>query len=237
MRSPCCTPATSERAGCSTCRSSTWRGSRAARSPSSGPIPMTCMPPTSSGTCDRPSDARSHDIMSSVIIAGGSVVGLGAALALADRGYQVEILERLPDQPPASIEEAASWQRPTVPQAVHSHAFASRGCNLLRERAPDVYDGLLAAGASEINLADYPPPTLRGFSRRPSDDNLRMVTCRRSTFELVLRQRTLARPGVRLSTDTTVRGLITADDDPMRVTGVRLADGQARFADLIIDAT
>lgn len=175
--------------------------------------------------------------MSSVIIAGGSVVGLGAALALADSGHQVEILERLPDKPPSTIEEAAVWQRPTAPQAVHSHAFASLGCNLLRDRAPDVYEGLLAAGASEINLADYPPPTLTGFQRQPSDEKLRMVTCRRSTFELVLRQRSLARSGVRLSTDATVRGLVTAPDDPNRVAGVRLTSGETRVADLVVDAT
>jgi 2-polyprenyl-6-methoxyphenol hydroxylase-like FAD-dependent oxidoreductase len=175
--------------------------------------------------------------MSKAIIAGGSVVGLGAAIALADRGHQVEILERLPGQAPTTIDEAAAWQRPTVPQAVHSHAFASLGCNLLRERVPDVYEGLLAAGASEINLADYPPPTLPEFRRLPSDESLRMVLCRRSTFEFVLRQRALARPGVTFSADATVRGLVTDAGDPNRVTGVRLDGGQTRSADLVIDAT
>jgi 2-polyprenyl-6-methoxyphenol hydroxylase-like FAD-dependent oxidoreductase len=175
--------------------------------------------------------------MSSAIIAGGSVVGLGAAIALADRGHEVEILERLPDQPPSSIDEAAVWQRPTVPQAVHSHAFSSLGCNLLRDRAPDVYEGLLAAGAYEINLADYPPPTLPDFHRRADDDNLRMAISRRSTFEHVLRQRALARAGVKLTTGATVRGLTTAQDDPSRVTGIRLDDGQTRSADLVVDAT
>src|SRR6516164_1640561 len=101
--------------------------------------------------------------MSKVIIAGGSIAGFASALALADAGHEVEILERAAGEPPAAVGTAAGWQRPTVPQAVHSHAFASLGCNVLHERARDVYDGLLAAGASEINLADYPPPTLPGF--------------------------------------------------------------------------
>ena len=175
--------------------------------------------------------------MSNVIIAGGSVVGLGAAIALADRGHRVEILERLPDPAPSSIDEAAAWQRPTVPQAVHSHAFASLGCNLLLRRAPDVYEALLAAGATEINLADYPPPTLRRFSRQPADAELRMILTRRSTFELVLRWRALARPGVSLTADATVRGLLTSADDATLVTGVRLAGGATRPADLVIDAT
>lgn len=175
--------------------------------------------------------------MSNVIIAGGSVAGFATALALADAGHQVTILERSADQPPAGVDEAAQWQRPTVPQAVHSHAFASLGCNLLRERARDVYDSLLAAGASEINLADYPPPTFPGFARQPDDDNLRMILARRSTFELVLRQRALSRTGVRLTTGATVRGLMTGPGDPSRVTGVRLDDDQVLGCDVVIDAT
>lgn len=175
--------------------------------------------------------------MSKVIIAGGSIAGFAAALALADTGHQVTILERSADQPPATVDAAAEWQRPTVPQAVHSHAFASLGCNLLRERARDVYDGLFDAGATEINLADYPPPTSPGFARQPDDDSLRMILARRSTFELVLRQRALARTQVRLTTGATVRGLMTAAGDPSRVTGVRLEDGQVIDGDVVIDAT
>lgn len=175
--------------------------------------------------------------MSNVIIAGGSVAGFAAALALADAGHQVTILERSGEQPPTTVDAAAEWQRPTVPQAVHSHAFASLGCNLLRERARDVYESLLAAGASEINLADYPPPTFADFARQPDDDNLRMILARRSTFELILRQRALARTGVRLTTGATVRGLMTGLGDPSRVTGVRLEDGQVLPGDVVIDAT
>jgi len=103
--------------------------------------------------------------------------------------------------------------------------------------AKDVYDGLFAVGATEVNLADYVPPMLRDFQREPGDDNLRMVITRRSTFELVLRERALARQGVRLTTGATVRGLITASDDPLRVVGVRLSDGQTRTADIVVDAT
>jgi 2-polyprenyl-6-methoxyphenol hydroxylase-like FAD-dependent oxidoreductase len=175
--------------------------------------------------------------MSKVIIAGGSIAGFASALALADAGHEVEILERAAGEPPAAVGTAAGWQRPTVPQAVHSHAFASLGCNVLHERARDVYDGLLAAGASEINLADYPPPTLPGFDRQPADASLRMIIARRSTFELILRQRALARPAVRFTAGATVRGLVTSADDPARVTGLRLEDGQSVLGDVVLDAT
>lgn len=175
--------------------------------------------------------------MSKIIVIGGSVAGLASALALADAGHEVMILERSADRPPETVEAAADWQRPTAPHAVHSHAFASLGCNLLRDRAPDVYEGLLAAGASEINLADYPPPMLPAFLRQPDDDKLRMVITRRSTFELILRKRTLARSGVRLTADATVRGLVTDSADPLRVTGVRLDDGLVLTADAVVDAS
>ncbi|WP_040405559.1 FAD-dependent oxidoreductase [Amycolatopsis nigrescens] len=172
--------------------------------------------------------------MSTVCIIGGSVLGFGTAIALADRGHQVEILERSTDQLPSTVDEAAEAKRPTVPQGVHSHAFGSLGCNLLRDRAPDVYQELLHSGCTEVNLADYTPPTLPEFTRKPEDDDLRMVISRRSTFELALRKRALTRPNIKLSTGKTVRGLVA---DGQRVTGVRLADGETKTADLVIDTT
>ena len=94
-----------------------------------------------------------------IIAVGGSVTGLAAAAALADRGHEVLILEREVAAPPSTLEEAANgWARPTVPQAAHSHAFGSRGTNLLRDRLPDVYSALVDAGVTTI-LVQEPPPT------------------------------------------------------------------------------
>lgn len=170
-----------------------------------------------------------------IIAVGGSVTGLAAAAALSDRGHEVLILEREATPPPSTLDEAAGgWPRPTVPQAAHSHAFGSRGTNLLRDKLPDVYDALVAAGAGEVNLADFTPPTLGPVERIPSDDLLNMLTVRRSTFEWVLRERTLARDGVTIRTGATVRGLVTDGD---RVTGVRLDDGSVESADLVLDAS
>lgn len=170
-----------------------------------------------------------------IIAVGGSVTGLAAAAALSDQGHEVLILEREAVAPPSTVEEAADgWPRPTVPQASHSHAFGSRGTNILRERLPDVYAGLVEAGAGEVNLANFTPPSLGPVSRVPSDDLLNMLTVRRSTFEWVLRSKVLARDGVSLRTGATVRGLITDGD---RVTGVRLDDGSELAADLVLDAS
>jgi 2-polyprenyl-6-methoxyphenol hydroxylase-like FAD-dependent oxidoreductase len=173
-----------------------------------------------------------------IIIVGASVTGLAAAAVLADRGHAVHVLERDPQEPPSTLDEAAPvWARPTVPQAAHSHAFASLGCNLLRDRIPDVHDALLAAGAGEVRLADSPPPSLSDFQREDGDEQLRMLTVRRSVFDWVLRQRALSRSGVRLDSGRTVRGLIVSSDEPRRVIGVRLEDGEVLHADLVLDAS
>ena len=170
-----------------------------------------------------------------IIAVGASVTGLAAAAALADAGHEVLLVEREAADPPSTLDDAADgWARPTVPQAAHSHAFGSRGTNLLRDRLPDVYEALIGAGAGTVNLADYPPPMLPNFERRPEDDDLNMLTVRRSVFEWVLRERALSRPGVSIRSGATVRGLLT-DGGP--VTGVRLADGTELNADLVLDTS
>ncbi|MGH3760836.1 tryptophan 7-halogenase [Actinophytocola sp.] len=170
-----------------------------------------------------------------IIAVGASVTGLAAAATLADAGHEVLLVERDAATPPSTLDEAADgWARPTVPQAAHSHAFGSRGVNLLRDRLPDVYDALVAAGAGRVNLADFPPPSLGDVERVPSDDELNMLTVRRSVFEWVLRDRALSRAGVSVRHGATVRGLVV---DGERVTGVRLDDGTELTADLVLDAS
>lgn len=173
--------------------------------------------------------------MSKVLIVGGSVAGLATALALTELGHEVRILERDPNPPPDTVEAAhRDWNRPTVPQANHSHAFASLGVNLLRERAPHVYAALVEAGAAEIQLGERMPPTLDDKTPDPTDVELNMIGARRSTFELVLRTAVLRRDGVTLDQGVTVRGLELTGG---RVTGLRLDDGSTVAADLVVDAS
>jgi 2-polyprenyl-6-methoxyphenol hydroxylase-like FAD-dependent oxidoreductase len=175
--------------------------------------------------------------MSKAIIIGGSVAGLAGALALSELGYDVEILERDPSPPPETVEDAHNhWSRPTVPQSTHSHAFASLGVNLLRERTPDIYAALVAAGAGEIQLAERKPPTLKDAGQEPEDVELNMLACRRSTFELVFRREVLRRPQITARLGTTVRGLEFSRSGGRRVTGVRTEGGQVVHADIVIDA-
>src|SRR5437868_14004091 len=107
-----------------------------------------------------------------VVVVGGGIAGLGTALACAREGHEVTILERDDTPMPANAEEAFAWKRTGAPQVRHSHAFLARLRNLLRDRAPDVLDALLAAGATEVRFTDNLPPTLKDFTPHPGHDDL-----------------------------------------------------------------
>lgn len=170
-----------------------------------------------------------------VAVVGGGVSGLGSALALARQGHDVIVLERDDTPMPETPDAAFEWDRRGAPQVRHSHAFLARLRNMLRDDYPDVYDALLAAGATEMRFGDDLPPTITDFERRPEDDDLVMLACRRTTFEWVLRRAVLGEPQVELRTGVAVEGLL-ATDEPGRphVTGVRLSDGSTVTSDLVV---
>jgi 2-polyprenyl-6-methoxyphenol hydroxylase-like FAD-dependent oxidoreductase len=180
-----------------------------------------------------------------VVIAGAGIAGLAGALALARDGHVVTIVERDATPMPASADEAFSaWPRRGAPQVRHSHAFLARLRNLLADRAPDVLERLLAAGATEIRFTDHLPETLTDRERRPGDDLLVALACRRTTFEWVLRERVLACPGVTLRDGVDVIGLDATLGTRPRVLGARVRDAASEAgtettlpSDLVVDAT
>ncbi len=176
-----------------------------------------------------------------VVVVGGGVAGLAAALGLARQGRAVTVLERDATPLPAGPEEAFGWDRRGAPQVRHSHAFLARLHSLLRDHYPDVLDALLAAGATEQRFGQHLPPTMVGFAPEPGDEDLVMLCCRRTTFEWVLRRAVLAEGRVELRTGTAVRGLLAAGDadagEAVRVAGVRLDSGADLPAALTVVAT
>lgn len=174
--------------------------------------------------------------MPTAVIVGGGVAGLIAAIALRPLGYQVQVLERDQVTPPDSVAEANDgWIRPTVPQALHSHAFTGLGTGLLRKRALEFYSELLAAGAWEIALNTALPPPMRD-APEVADPELVVLACRRRTFDSVLAT-TARRLGVVVRRGVTARGLVLTGTDAPRVAGVRLSGGSMVQADVVIDAT
>jgi len=185
---------------------------------------------------NRPSEARVR-----VVIAGAGIAGLTAALALARDGQTVTVVERDATAMPSTADEAFSaWARRGAPQVRHSHAFLARLRNLLQERAPDVLEHLLAAGATEIRFTDHLPETLTDRAPRPGDDELVALACRRTTFEWVLRRRVLASAGVSLRDGVDVVGLDATAGTRPRIIGARVRDEHGTntvAADLFVDAT
>jgi 2-polyprenyl-6-methoxyphenol hydroxylase-like FAD-dependent oxidoreductase len=179
--------------------------------------------------------------MADVIVIGGGVSGLGAALVLSRRGHQVTLLERdatpLPDNPDAAF---AEWHRLGAPQVRHSHAFLARLRNLLRDEAPDVLEALFEAGATELRFAENMPPTIDDPSPRPGDEDLVAIACRRITFEWVLHHAVDREPNVSVFDGVGVDGLLSPGErvaDPRHVIGVRTTDGRELRADLVVDAS
>ena len=171
-----------------------------------------------------------------ILVIGGGVSGLAAAVHLGRAGHGVTVLERDDTPMPATADEAFEWDRRGAPQVRHSHAFLARLRNLLRDNQPDILDALLAEGATEMRFGDGLPPEME-FTPEPGDEELVMIACRRTTFEWVLRRTALAEPNVTIRTGLAAIALLAdAAQRNLTVNGVRLDDGTDLHADLVIAA-
>ena len=180
-----------------------------------------------------------------VVVIGGSVAGLGVALALSGRGHSVTVLEADATPLPASPEEAfARWERRGSPQTRHSHALLARLRNLIRDHAPDLLEKLLAAGAEELRFTDRVRQLFPDAALEPGDEDIVFLACRRITFEWVLRRHVLDTGRVAFRDGVAVTRL-AAERDAMsglpRVTGVWVREpggGEVQVpGDLVVDAS
>ena len=147
------------------------------------------------------------------VIVGAGPTGLYTAIALARRGHQVTVIDRDPGP------GRGQWRdRKGVMQFHHPHHFRQQVADALLAEMPEVWHGLLAAGAV--------PATLPGQPGVPAG-----LHCRRVTFERVLRSAAQAEPGVRLRTGH----VDEVSCERGRATGVKVG-GRQVDADLVIDA-
>jgi 2-polyprenyl-6-methoxyphenol hydroxylase-like FAD-dependent oxidoreductase len=147
-------------------------------------------------------------------VVGVGPTGLYTAIALARRGYEVTAIDRDPGP-----ETNGSWNRRGVMQFHHPHGFRQQVVEALLAEMPEVWDGLITAGAVPSTLPDQPERVVG-------------LRCRRLIFERVLRSVAEAEPGVTLRTGH-------VDDvcrQRGRAVGVRV-DGHQVNADLVVDAS
>ena len=158
-----------------------------------------------------------------IAVVGGGMAGTLAALVLARDGHRVTVYERDDTDLPDTADEAfEDWDRRGAPHARQSHAILARLRRILRERAPDVLDELLAQGATELSVERILPPDIADREPRPGDDDLVLLCCRRLTIEWVLRRAVTAEAGVTWRGGVGVAGLLAEGTD---VRGLRLDDG------------
>ncbi len=166
-----------------------------------------------------------------IAIAGGSAAGLFAALLLARAGHHVVVLERDGLELAPDVESAAGAAfRPSAPQIVQPHIVMARCRQLLIDRLPDVYDGLLAAGVVEAPLWTQMPESLSDTTARPGDEQLTPMMTRRSTLDWVLQRAAAAEPRVTLQYGVKVTGLLATQGQQPHVTGVHTSQGDLRMA-------
>ncbi|MBS0363185.1 MAG: FAD-dependent oxidoreductase [Proteobacteria bacterium] len=176
-----------------------------------------------------------------VLVIGAGMAGLWTALALAPTGRQVTLLERDPPPPSGDADEAFdSWTRRGVGHLRHSHAFLARLRLIIRDEHPELLQDLLAAGCRDLGfeggLTDIQKRT---YVPARVDEDLAVLTSRRTTLELVIRRYVERQPNVTVRSGVFVKALAVTAGAPAVVTGVVLeADGQTETldADIVVDA-
>lgn len=162
------------------------------------------------------------------MVLGAGIAGLLAARVLSDYFSQVTLFER------DSVEGAGV--RRGVPQARHLHGLLDRGRTIIEQLYPGFTSELAERGATTAEALVGTRWYVGGLRVAPTTTGLTSVMATRPLLESVLRQRTLAAPGVRLC-EGAARGLI---GDAHRVRAVSVSGeygAQAHATDLVVDAT
>jgi 2-polyprenyl-6-methoxyphenol hydroxylase-like FAD-dependent oxidoreductase len=176
--------------------------------------------------------------MARIIVSGGGVCGLAGGMLLARDGHEVTVLERDAAPVPESRDEAwGTWDRDGVRQFRLAHYLAPAGRAVLEEDLPDVFQGLVAAGAARLDMLALMPPNLAETGPRAGDERFVTYTARRPIFEQVLSKAALEEPRLEIRRGAAVKELTMRPvDGTPHVDGVRLDSGETLRGELVVDA-
>lgn len=172
-----------------------------------------------------------------IVIAGGSLAGLSAALFLARSGCAVTVLEADDSPTPSAMPREDRWFRRGTPHSSQAHNFGSGFLREYRRRAPDLIEQLVTGGSILRTVDELLPPTLTDRSPQPGDEELEVLSARRPFVEWTLRRLVLAEPAVTCRLGVHVRSVTSRLRDGIpHVTGVVTSDGEHIDADVVVDA-
>lgn len=178
-----------------------------------------------------------------LLVAGAGIAGLGVALAFGGTEHEVILLDRDPEPPEDSLEDAFhSWERRGATQLRHSHGFLGRLTVLLRDRHPALLEELFASGVRALDFqVGIPIPLRAKYKPQAGDEDLRILFSRRTTLELVMRRHVRRFPNVRIIPDAGIHGVLTRRDGSALVAdGLKVEIGgemREMRGDIIVDAS